>query len=134
MSESPFVVIEHITTITYIRTYKTKTFYILTGPIRVAWNEDNCHNAVLASMEMSLYVSSDIFLFLSYPPVFITSVFTTFINVPLLHLCPFLSAVQCWSSHSACLQAVFLVSPSYSRHFLLFFFNTTCPVNCTLPN
>lgn len=47
-------------------------------------------------------------------------------------LCPCLSAVQCRSSHSACLQAVFLVSLNYSGYLLLFVsFSPMCPVNCT---
>lgn len=107
--------------------------HIPIGPIIVDWKKRQLStwSAGRHAMEMSLYFSSDIFLLLPSPPILITSVSSIFPNVLLLHLCPCLSAVQCRSSHSACLQAVFLVSLNPSRYFLLFFLNTTCPVNCT---
>lgn len=120
---------------------KKKSFFPSQPPLHSHWANNSClekrqlsqWSAGRHAMEMSLYFSSDIFFFLSSPPVLITSVSSIFTNVLLLHLCPCLSAVRCRSSHSACLQAVFLVCLNYSRYFLLFFCNTTCPVNCTNP-
>lgn len=113
------------------------------GPLRCACLEKkkyNRQNPLLAHRPWKCHSAAPLFprsLSLTHfphhaPPPSVsplTSVSFIFTIVILLHLHPPsfplslpLSVVQCRSPHSACLQAVFLISLNYSRHFLLFFF------------
>lgn len=121
------------------------SLYIPTGPISGAWKKkDNCQNALLAHKPWKCHSTAPLFPHSSLSHIFLImlplsrlrpSLSFSLLSSPLclqpLPLSLLLSAAQCWSSHSACLQAVFLISLNYSRHFLFFFFCPTCPVNCT---